>query len=108
MGSEMCIRDSNHPVTDEFLRGMARGVPLHGQATLPCKTGKLGRFGFRIVLVQGLNRQIRLMAAHFGHRVKQLIRVRIGNVKLGHLKVGQWRNLTDAELRGLIPGRTEW
>ena len=98
----------NHPVTDEFLRGMARGVPLHGETTLPCKTGKLGRFGFRIVLVQGLNRQIRLMAAHFGHRVKQLIRVRIGNVKLGHLKVGQWRNLTDAELRGLIPGRTEW
>jgi len=98
----------NHPVTDEFLRGMARGVPIHGQTTLPCKTGKLGRFGFRIVLVQGLNRQIRLMAAHFGCRVKQLIRVRIGNVKLAHLKVGQWRNLTDQELRGLLPGRTEW
>ena len=43
---------------------------MHGQLTLPCKTGKLGPFGFRIVLVQGLNRQIRLMAAHFGHRVK--------------------------------------
>ena len=56
----------NHPVTDEFLRGMSRGVPIHGQTTLPCKTGKLGKFGFRIVLVQGLNRQIRLMAAHFG------------------------------------------
>jgi len=40
--------------------------------------------------------------------VKQLIRVRIGNVKLAHLKVGQWRNLTDQELRGLLPGRTEW
>ena len=98
----------NHPVTDEFLRGMSRGVPIHGQSTLPCKTGKLGKFGFRIVLVQGLNRQIRLMAAHFGLRVKQLMRVRIGNVKLGHLKVGQWRNLTDAELRGLLPQRTEW
>jgi 23S rRNA pseudouridine2604 synthase len=95
----------NHPVSDEFLRGMARGVPVHGQMTLPCRTGKLGRFGFRIVLVQGLNRQIRLMAAHFGHRVKQLLRVRIGNVKLGHLKPGQWRNLTDAELRGLLPQR---
>ena len=67
---------------------MARGVPIHGQTTLPCKTGKLGKFGFRIVLVQGLNRQIRLMAAHFGFRVKQLLRVRIGNVKLGHLKPG--------------------
>ncbi|RDZ28268.1 pseudouridine synthase [Lysobacter silvisoli] len=98
----------NHAVTDEFLRGMSRGVPIHGQTTLPCRTGKLNRFGFRIVLVQGLNRQIRLMAAHFGFRVKQLMRVRIGNVKLAHLKTGQWRNLTDAELRGLLPHRNEW
>ncbi|MDR7098338.1 23S rRNA pseudouridine2604 synthase [Lysobacter niabensis] len=98
----------NHGVTDEFLRGMSRGVPLHGQATLPCRTGRLGKVGFRITLVQGLNRQIRLMAAHFGYRVKQLVRVRIGNVKLGHLKIGQWRNLTDAELRGLLPQRTDW
>ncbi|MGO1071710.1 pseudouridine synthase [Lysobacter sp. CA199] len=98
----------NHEVTNEFLRGMSRGVPIHGQTTLPCKTGKLGRFGFRIVLVQGLNRQIRLMAAHFGFRVKQLLRVRVGNVKLGHLKPGQWRNLTDPELQGLLPQRTEW
>ena len=99
----------NHPVTAEFLRGMARGgVPVHGQPTLPCKTGKLGRSGFRIVLVQGLNRQIRMMAAHFGHRVKQLLRVRVGNVKLGHLKPGQWRNLTEAELQGLLPQRSNW
>jgi 23S rRNA pseudouridine2604 synthase len=99
----------NHAVTDEFLRAMARGgVPVHGQPTLPCRTGKLGRFGYRITLVQGLNRQVRLMAAHFGHRVKQLVRVRIGTVKLGHLKPGQWRNLTDAELRGLLPGRIDW
>ena len=98
----------NHAVTDEFLRGMARGVPVHGETTLPCKTGRLNKFGFRIVLVQGLNRQIRLMAAHFGFRVKQLLRVRIGNVKLGHLKPGQWRNLTDAELQGLLPHRDNW
>lgn len=98
----------NKEVTDEFLRGMARGVPIHGQTTLPCRTGRLGKFGFRVVLVQGLNRQIRLMAAHFGYRVKQLVRVRIGNVKLAHLKPGQWRNLTDAELRGLLPLRTDW
>ena len=99
----------NHPVTDEFLRAMAKGgLYIHGQATLPAKTGKLGKFGFRIVLVQGLNRQIRLMASQFGYRVKQLVRVRIGNVKLGHLKAGQWRNLTDVELRGLLPGRTDW
>jgi len=94
----------NHQVSDEFLRGMSRGVPLNGEITLPCKTGKLGRNGFRIVLVQGLNRQIRLMAAYFGFRVKQLLRVRIGNIKLGHLKPGQWRNLTGPELQGLLPG----
>ncbi|KRA20486.1 pseudouridine synthase [Lysobacter sp. CCNWLW3] len=98
----------NHEVTPEFLRGMSRGVPIHGQTTLPCKTGKLNRFGFRIVLVQGLNRQIRLMAEHFGFRVKQLMRVRIGNVKLAYLKPGQWRNLTDAELQGLLPHRSQW
>ena len=98
----------NHQVTDEFLRGMARGVPVHGQLTLPCKTGKLGRFGFRIVLIQGLNRQIRRMADAFGYRVVQLRRVRIVNVKLGALKPGQWRNLTDLELRGLLPGREEF
>ena len=94
----------NHTVTPQFLRDMSRGVPVHGQVTLPCKTGKLGSHGFRIVLNQGLNRQIRLMAAYFGYRVKQLVRVRIGNVRLGHLKPGQWRNLTDAELRQLVPG----
>ena len=98
----------NHDVTDVFLRGMARGVLIHGQTTLPARTNKLGAQGFRIVLVQGLNRQIRLMAAHFGMRVKQLLRVRIGTVKLGRLKPGQWRNLTDAELQGLLPHRTDW
>lgn len=99
----------NHAVTDEFLRGMARGgIPMHGKLTKPCRTGKLARFGFRIVLTEGLNRQIRLMAAHFGYRVKQLVRTRIVNIKLGHLKPGQWRNLTDAELRGLLPNRTDW
>ena len=98
----------NKQVTEDFVRGMSRGVPVHGQTTLPCKVRKLGPFGFRIVLVQGLNRQIRLMAAHFGYRVKTLVRVRIGNVTLGHLKPGRWRNLTDAELRALLPGRTDW
>jgi 23S rRNA pseudouridine2604 synthase len=98
----------NNPVSDDFLRGMARGVPVHGQVTLPCRTGKIGRYGFRVTLVQGLNRQIRLMAAHFGYRVKQLVRVRIGPVKLGHLKPGRWRNLTDVELAGLLPQQDSW
>jgi len=96
-------------VTMEFLRGMARGgIEMHGAKTLPCKVTKLGPVGFRIVLTQGLNRQIRLMAMHFGYRVKRLLRSRIVNIQLGHLKPGQWRNLTDVELRGLLPNRTEW
>ncbi|MGO1540139.1 MAG: pseudouridine synthase [Luteimonas sp.] len=98
----------NHAVTQQVLRGLARGVPVHRQVTLPCRTSPLGKFGFRIVLTQGLNRQIRLMAAHFNLRVKQLVRVRIGPVKLGHLKPGQWRNLTEAELRALLPGQAEF
>lgn len=98
----------NKAVTDEFLRGMARGVRIHGQMTLPCRTSRMNKFGFRIVLTQGLNRQIRLMSAEFGYRVKQLRRVRIDNLKLGALKPGQWRNLTDAELRGLLPDHQDW
>ncbi len=87
---------------------MACAFP-HGElGTKPCKTARIAKFGFRIVLTQGLNRQIRLMAEAFGYRVKQLRRIRIVNIKLGALKVGQWRNLTEQELRGLLPKRTEW
>jgi 23S rRNA pseudouridine2604 synthase len=98
----------NKPVTEAFLAGMARGVRVHGQMTKPCKVRKIAKFGFAIILTQGLNRQIRLMATAFGYRVTQLRRVRIINVKLGHLKPGQWRNLTEAELKGLLPTRTRW
>jgi 23S rRNA pseudouridine2604 synthase len=98
----------NKGVTDEFIRGMAKGVRVHNQMTDPCRVRKIAKFGFSIVLTQGLNRQIRLMAAAFGYRVTQLRRVRIINVKLGHLKPGQWRNLTEAELQGLLPERTRW
>jgi len=98
----------NKAVTTEFLTGMARGVRVHGQMTLPCRTARHNKFGFRIVLTQGLNRQIRLMAAAFGYRVTQLRRVRIDNLKLGALKPGQWRNLTEAELKGLLPQRQAW
>jgi 23S rRNA pseudouridine2604 synthase len=98
----------NKAVTDEFLRGMAKGVRIHREMTLPCKTRKIAPYGFAIVLTQGLNRQIRLMASAFGYRVMQLRRVRIINVKLGVLKPGQWRNLTDAELKGLLPERSDW
>jgi len=98
----------NKPVTDEFLRGMARGVRVHGQMTKPCRTRRIAKFGFAIVLTQGLNRQIRLMSEAFDYRVTQLRRVRIINVKLGTLKIGQWRNLTESELQGLLPNRSDW
>jgi 23S rRNA pseudouridine2604 synthase len=98
----------NQPVTDEFLRGMARGVRIHHQMTLPCRTRRIAKFGFSIVLTQGLNRQIRLMSEAFGYKVVQLRRVRIDNIKLGALRPGQWRNLSDVELHGLLPGRTDW
>jgi 23S rRNA pseudouridine2604 synthase len=98
----------NRPVTDAFLAGMARGVRIRGQLTLPCRTSRIAKFGFRIVLVQGLNRQIRLMADAFDYRVTQLRRVRIAGLKLGALKPGGWRNLTEAELSALLPGRSDW
>ena len=98
----------NKPVTPEFLAGMARGVRIHGQMTKPCRTRRIAKFGFGIVLTQGLNRQIRLMATAFGYRVTQLRRVRIVNIRLGALRPGQWRNLTEVELAGLLPARTDW
>ena len=71
----------------------------------PCRIHALGKSSFRIVLVQGLNRQIRLPCKHFGYDVKTLQRVRIMNVKLRRLKIVQSRNLTDEELKGLLPAR---
>ena len=98
----------NKPVTEEFLRTMARGVHIHRQVTKPCKVSKLAKYGFRITLTQGLNRQIRLMSEALGYKVVQLRRVRIINVKLGTLKPGAWRNLSDAELAGLLPDVKDW
>jgi 23S rRNA pseudouridine2604 synthase len=97
----------NKPVTDEFLRTMSKGVRIHGVMTKPCKVYRLAKFGFRIILTQGLNRQIRLMSQALGYKVTQLRRVRIMNVTLGPLKPGGWRNLTDKELAGLLPGFKE-
>lgn len=93
------------PVTDAFLAGMAGGVRILDTVTKPCRVSRIGKSSFRIILTQGLNRQIRRMCEVFGYEVRRLQRVRIINIRLGGLKVGQWRNLSDAELRGLLPGR---
>ena len=95
------------PVTDAFLAGMAGGVRILDTKTKPCKVSRLGKYEFRIILTQGLNRQIRRMCEVFGYDVKRLQRVRIVNIKLGGLKIGRWRNLTEAELHGLLPGRKD-
>ena len=96
------------PVTDAFFVSMASGVHILDTKTKPCKVGRVGKYGFRIILTQGLNRQIRRMCEVFGYDVRRLQRVRIVNVKLGGLKVGRWRNLTEAELHGLLPRRKDW
>lgn len=91
----------DRPVTDAFLRGMAGGVPMLGTRTLPCTVEKLGEHTFRVVLVQGLNRQIRRMCEHFGYSVTRLVRTRIMHIGLGSLPVGDWRHLDDGELAEL-------
>jgi len=93
----------DRPLTPEFLAGMARGVPILDTVTNPCRLTQVGRNTFRIILTQGLNRQIRRMCEHFGYTVRRLQRVRIMHVHLGELPAGKWRELTPVELRGLLP-----
>ena len=91
----------NRPLTDQVIAGMAAGVPMLGTVTKPCVVQKETPFIFRITLVQGLNRQIRRMCEHFGYEVTKLERVRIMNVTLKGLPVGDWRELTPQELAGI-------
>ena len=89
------------PVTDEFLKEMAGGVPILDTVTRPCQVEKLGKYKFKIILTQGLNRQIRRMCEVLGYEVKELRRVRIMNIELGNLKPGEYRKVTDQELNEL-------
>ncbi|MBI3546195.1 MAG: 23S rRNA pseudouridine(2604) synthase RluF [Gammaproteobacteria bacterium] len=93
------------PVTDAFLAGMAGGVHILNERTKPCKISRVDNYVFRIILTQGLNRQIRRMCEVFGYHVRRLQRIRIMNIRLGDLKIGHWRNLSAAELHGLLPDR---
>ena len=88
----------DRPVTADFVRKMASGVPILDTVTLPCRVRKTGANSFDIVLVQGLNRQIRRMCEALGVGVIQLRRVRIENLRLGKLKPGEWRMMTSREL----------
>lgn len=88
----------NKPLTEDVLKGMANGVPMLGVVTKKCKIVQEGPAVFRVTLIQGLNRQIRRMCEHFGYEVKKLERVRIMNINLGKLPLGDWRDLTSNEL----------
>lgn len=97
----------NKPVTDEFIQQMSSGVHIQDKekgldaVTRPCTVEKIGKYKFRIVLTQGLNRQIRRMSEALGYKVTELVRVRIMNIELGNLKRGEYRSLTDEELNEL-------
>ena len=90
------------PVTGKFVEGMAAGVPILGTRTKKCRVEKVSDRVFRIVLVQGLNRQIRRMCEHFGYAVERLKRARIMHLDLGGLPTGDWRDITDAERTELM------
>ena len=91
----------NKPVDREFVRRMSKGVPVLDTVTRPCRVVQTGECSFRIILTQGLNRQIRRMCEALGYEVKELRRVRIMNIELGNLKPGEYRKVTDQELNEL-------
>ncbi|MFK7947818.1 MAG: 23S rRNA pseudouridine(2604) synthase RluF [Saprospiraceae bacterium] len=91
----------NKPLTDDFVLKMRKGVPILGTMTKECYVKRLNDKKFKIILTQGLNRQIRRMCEYFDYRVVSLKRVRIMNIKLADLKVGKWRDLSKEELERL-------
>ena len=92
----------NRPVTSEFIKGMSQGVPILDTVTKPCAVERTGYNGFRIILTQGLNRQIRRMCEYFGYRVTYLKRVRVMNIKLGNLKSGEYRRIEGNEYKAVM------
>jgi len=86
-------------ITDGFIQKMSSGIPILGTLTKNCKVEKLTDFTFKIILTQGLNRQIRRMCEYLNYEVTKLKRIRIMNVNLGTLNVGEWRDLTSEEMQ---------
>lgn len=95
----------DRPITELALSMLAGGVRIMGELTKPCRVERVSRETFRIILTQGLNRQIRRMCSALGYKTVRLQRVRIINIHLGQMAIGKWRNLTPAELSGLLPGK---
>ncbi|MEA3151434.1 MAG: rRNA pseudouridine2604 synthase [Gammaproteobacteria bacterium] len=93
----------DRPITDLSLSMMASGVKIMGELTKPCHVKRINDKTFRIILTQGLNRQIRRMCSALGYKAQRLQRVRIMNIHLGALEPGKWRDLTEPELAGLLP-----
>ena len=91
----------NKTIDNDFIRKMSNGIPILGTVTKKCKVEKISSTVFKIILVQGLNRQIRRMCAYLGYEVTKLKRIRIMNVELGTLKTGDWREITSEELKGI-------
>jgi 23S rRNA pseudouridine2604 synthase len=91
----------NKPVTQEFVRRMSSGVPILGTRTKPCTVEQKGKKTFKIILTQGLNRQIRRMCEYLGYKVVTLKRVRIMNLELANLKEGKWRPISKREMQEL-------
>lgn len=91
----------NKPVTKEFIERMANGVPILDTVTRKCQVEMIGKYKFRIILTQGLNRQIRRMCEYLGYKVTKLERVRVMNITLGNLRPGEYRKVTEAEIQEL-------
>ena len=92
----------DRPLTREFMEKMMRGVPILDTVTLPCRLRRTGERSFNLILVQGLNRQIRRMCEALGYNVRRLRRVRINSLRIGNLAPGQWRELTGGEVDALL------
>jgi 23S rRNA pseudouridine2604 synthase len=90
----------DRPIDENFVRRMSSGIPILGTVTDRCKVELIGKFKFRIILTQGLNRQIRRMCDYLGYTVKQLKRIRIMNIHLD-IPVGKWRDLSEKEMAEL-------
>ncbi len=97
----------DRPVKESVFQAMEQGVPILDTMTAPCRIPVRRGKMFHIVLTQGLNRQIRRMCEYFGYRVRRLKRIRVMNIELGDLPEGQWRPLTDEEIRQLKKGCAE-